>query len=129
MSPPPQSLGPSVFSWSVWAEQHLSGGVFEFRSLRITRDAGEGREAGGGGVALALHKHRVQACDFGSKESMNAVEHRKEVGELQLLRDRKKERRAEFSRSGSHFAAGRLGVYAKPKQMGARTAKQFSYSS
>lgn len=91
-----QSLGPFVFSWGVWAEQHLSGGVFEFRSLRITRDPGEGREAGGGGVALALHKHRVQACNFGSKESMDTVEHRKEVGELQLLRNTDKERRAEF---------------------------------
>lgn len=89
---PPTIWGPcrSVLLQSVWAEQHLSSGVFEFRSLRIARDTGEGREAGRGRVALALHKHRVQACDFGSKESMNTVEHCKEVGELQLLKNRSK---------------------------------------
>lgn len=96
-APPPQPsllafTTCSVLSLSVWAEQHLSSGIFEFGSLRIARDTGEGREAGRGRVALALHKHRVQACNFGSKESMNTVEHRKEVGELQLLENRNKVR-------------------------------------
>lgn len=92
VNPPPQkknSAHPSTVSSS---EQHRSGGVFKFRSLRITRDPSEGREAGGGHVALTLHKHRVQTCNFGSKESMNTVEHRKEVGELQLLANRDMER-------------------------------------
>lgn len=118
--PRPHYLRPccTVLLRSVWAEQHLSSGVFQFRSLRIAWDAGEGREAGRGCIALALHKHRVQACNFGSKESVNTVEHRKEVGELQLLKNRNK-----WEEGGGrtfkiiNFTAGCLGVHANRNKM------------
>ena len=73
----------------VSGEQRLSSGVLEFRSLRVTRDSGKRRKPGGSRAALALHKHRVQASNFGSEESVNAMKHGEEVRELELLKRNK----------------------------------------
>lgn len=73
--------------------ERLSSGVFEFGRLRVTGDGGQRGEAGGGRRALTLHEHGVQTSHFGSEERVNAVEHGEEVGELQLLWEKRNERR------------------------------------
>lgn len=73
--------------------ERLSSGVFEFWRLRVTGDGGQQGEAGGGRRALTLHEHGVQTSHFGGEECVNAVEHGEEVGELQLLWEKRNERR------------------------------------
>lgn len=70
-----------------WAcqKRRLSSGVFDFRRLWVTWDGGQGGKASGGRRALTFHEHRVQTSNFGGEESVNAVKHSEEVGELQLL--------------------------------------------
>lgn len=77
----------SILLKGVWREQHLSSGKFQFRCLWITWNT---RKRGNPHVSrssVALHKHRIQASNFGSKESVNTVKHSEEVRELQLLKE------------------------------------------
>lgn len=99
--------------------ERLSSGVFEFGRLRVTGDGGQRGEAGAGRRALTLHEHGVQTSDFGGEERVNAVEHGEEVGELQLLWEKRNERRWRYnnppppvslSGGASYLGFDRLGV-------------------